>query len=120
MLTNLLAGHKVYLTALDKADVSTLVRWHQDTAYLRLQDSRLAQPHSEAATAAWLDEIDQSKNSFTFAIRALDNDALIGTAGVDEISGRTGWASSSLALVSGKTGTAATAAMPAAWCYLRL
>jgi RimJ/RimL family protein N-acetyltransferase len=85
MLTNLLVGHKVRLTALDKKDIPTLMRWHQDTAYLRLQDSRPALPRTEATTAAWLDEVDQSKDGFTFAVRLLDNNALIGTAGLDEI-----------------------------------
>ena len=85
MLANLLTGQKVRLTALDKKDVPTLVRWHEDTAYMRLQDSRPALPRSATCIAEWLDEIAKSKDGVTFAISPREGDALLGTAGLDEI-----------------------------------
>ena len=86
MLTNLLCGRKVRLTALDKKDVAAIARWHEDTGYLRLLDSRPALPRTEAAVAEdWIDEAGKARDRVTFAIRPLDGEELIGTVGIDEI-----------------------------------
>ena len=85
MLSNLLHGERIRLTALHKTDIPTLIRWEEDTVYLRLYNSGLARPRTEAAIAAQLDEINKATNELLFAIRLIDNDDLIGIMGFDGI-----------------------------------
>lgn len=85
MLSNLLRGERIRLTALNKKDIPTLVRWEEDTTFLRLFNSNLARPRTEAAIAAWLDEIDKANNELAFAIRLLETNDLIGIVGFDGI-----------------------------------
>jgi len=85
MFSNLLHGERVRLTALNKQDIPTLLRWEEDSVYLRLLNSGLARPRTEATITAWLDEIDKANNELTFAIRLNENDELIGVIGFDGI-----------------------------------
>ena len=83
--SNLLHGTRVRLTALAPDDLSTIARWYQDAGFLRLYDARPARPKSEAELARWLEELEKDKNTFAFAIRALDGDSLIGYLELDGI-----------------------------------
>ena len=85
MLTKLLRGSKVRLTALAEHDVATMARWYQDAEFLRLYDSRPAYPKTEAELSRWLEELQKDKNTFAFAIRPLEGDDLIGYLELDEV-----------------------------------
>ena len=85
MDSNLLRGQVVRLTALRKHDVATIVRWEEDTTFLRLLDSGPARPRTEETISAWLDEVDKATNELMFAIRLIDDEDLIGTVGFDGI-----------------------------------
>ncbi len=85
MNSNVLRGQSVRLTALRNGDVATIACWEEDAAYLRLLNASPARPRTEPAIRAWLDEIDKDNNQLMFAIRPIDDDRLIGTAGFDGI-----------------------------------
>jgi len=84
MNLELLRGTKVRLSALSKDDAATISRWFGDVGYLRLQDTNLALPKSQAQIAADL-ELAKSSNTIVFAIRTVGDGALIGTVGFFEI-----------------------------------
>ena len=76
-------GTKVRLTALSRDDAATISGWFGDVGYLRLQDTNLALPKSQAQVAA--DLLEKSSNTIVFAIRTAGDGALIGTVGFYEI-----------------------------------
>jgi RimJ/RimL family protein N-acetyltransferase len=80
-----LRGTKVQLTALSGDDTATIAGWSGDVGYLRLQDTNLALPKSQAQIAADLEEMEKSSNTIIFAIRTVGDGALIGTIGFYEI-----------------------------------
>jgi RimJ/RimL family protein N-acetyltransferase len=84
MNLELLRGTRVWLTALSKDDAATISGWFGDVGYLRLQDTNLALPKSQAQVAADL-ELEKSSNTIVFAIRTVGDGALIGTIGFYEI-----------------------------------
>jgi len=81
---DLLFGHAVRLGALEERDVPTIARW-QTGPFLRLYDARPAVPRSETEVAEWLDDVRQSEQTIAFAIRALEDDRLLGTLELDSI-----------------------------------
>jgi RimJ/RimL family protein N-acetyltransferase len=85
MSLELLRGSKVRLTALSKDDAAAISEWSGDVGYLRLQDTNLALPKSQAQIAADLEELEKSSNTIVFAIRTVTDRALIGTVGFYEI-----------------------------------
>lgn len=82
---NLLRGERIWLTALNRADAAVMARWEYDNEYLRLMDSSPARPRSEDEIARWLDSAARSNTEFTFGVRLLDSDDLIGWAQLDGI-----------------------------------
>lgn len=76
--TDLLHGEKVWLSALSRADAGVIARWDDDPEFARLSGTTPAQPRSEEDVARWLDTISRSRDGYTFGIRLIDNDNLIG------------------------------------------
>lgn len=91
--SNILRGQKVRLTALSKEDLPVFSRWYEDAGYGRLLDAVPAAPKSKDAWAAWLEEQHKLEDGFLFAIRSLDEDALLGYVELDGIlwSHQNGW-----------------------------
>lgn len=85
ILSNILHGTRVRLTALHVDDLPALVRWHEDAEFMRLYDARPAHPRTETELDQWLKELHKDKNTCAFAIRPLDGDDLIGTIELDGI-----------------------------------
>jgi RimJ/RimL family protein N-acetyltransferase len=85
MDSNLLRGSKVRLTALSSDDARTIARWHEDAGYLRLQETNTAVPRSEAEIAVELEKLREASDTMVFAIRMVEDGALIGTVGFYEI-----------------------------------
>jgi RimJ/RimL family protein N-acetyltransferase len=83
---NLLRGERIWLTALNRADAAVMARWEYDNEYLRLMDSSPARPRTEDEIARWIEGVSRSNTEFTFGIRLLDSDDLIGWAQLDGIS----------------------------------
>jgi RimJ/RimL family protein N-acetyltransferase len=66
---NPLQGDRVRLTAFDATDVPILAQWYQQFEFLQLLDARPAYPQSEELIRQWLDERQQAKDGFIFAVR---------------------------------------------------
>lgn len=66
---NPLQGDRVRLTAFGAADVPILAQWYQHFDFLQLLDARPAYPQSESLISQWLEERQQAKDGFMFAVR---------------------------------------------------
>ena len=84
-LKNNLLGSTVQLTIMRSEDVPLLEKWLQDSATLRLLDTRPAFPRSAAALASWVEKRQQPKNDYLFAIRLNEDARLLGYIELDEI-----------------------------------
>ena len=49
LISDLLGGEKIRLTALRQSDVSSMLTWNEDTAYQRMMDSAPPMPTNEEA-----------------------------------------------------------------------
>lgn len=87
MLEPLLRGEKVFLAASEMSsdEFRKVTRWWQDTQFLRRMGSSIAMPPSEEAVRQMLDEWRKEKNSYSFLIRRVDSEEVIGTIGLFEI-----------------------------------
>jgi RimJ/RimL family protein N-acetyltransferase len=85
MNLELLCGTKVRLTALSRDDAATISGWSRDVGYLRLQDTNLALPKSQAQVVAELENLEKSSNTIVFAVCTVGDNALVGTIGFYEI-----------------------------------
>ena len=83
--SNLLRGERLWLTSLGRADAAVMARWEYDSEYLRLMDSSPARPRSEEEIVRWIDAVGKSQRDYTFGIRLLENDDLIGWAQLDGV-----------------------------------
>jgi len=98
MISKLLRGHKVRLTALAKNDLATMAHWYQDTEFLRLYDARPAYPKTEDELARWLEELQKANDIFAFAVRLLEGADLIGYVELDGINWQHGVCGMGLAI----------------------
>lgn len=85
LYTNLLRGEKVYLTALNRADMPTVTSWFQDIEFLRAFDATPAYPRGAEEMTEWLDTRSKDKNEFIFAIRRVADNELLGIVELDGI-----------------------------------
>jgi RimJ/RimL family protein N-acetyltransferase len=85
ILSKLLSGERVRLTALTPDDLPTIARWYEDADFMRLYDARPARPKSRVELEQWLAEHHKAKNIVVFAVRPQNSDDLIGTVELDGI-----------------------------------
>jgi len=80
-MEDLFKGKLVRLTGIDPEEVSkTFAQWNRDSEYMRLLNSDPPRLHSAKAIKGWLEKHIEAEpeNTFWFAIRALEDDRLIG------------------------------------------
>jgi RimJ/RimL family protein N-acetyltransferase len=81
MVSDLLTGQLVRLAAFNpEVDAEIAARWSRDTEYHRLSDGDPAYPQSAKKAKEWLEH--DSDSSFSFMIRTLTDDRLIGGVGL--------------------------------------
>ena len=85
LISDLLGGEKIRLTAYRREDVVSMLQWNEDTAYRRMLDSAPATPASEDAVWEGIQADMKSDNEVSFAIRPIGKTTLVGWAGLDEI-----------------------------------
>ncbi len=85
MIANLLRGQRIRLNALGKLDIPLLAQWEEDLIFLRLFNSTLACPRSEAALAEWIEGIGKTRDQIILAIRLIEQNKLIGILGFHAI-----------------------------------
>jgi RimJ/RimL family protein N-acetyltransferase len=79
---NLFSGKLVRLAAPKPEDHDTMAKWTNNLEYWRMYDSDPARPRGADYWADQDKEDKDSKNSFSFRIRTLEDDKLIGITGV--------------------------------------
>lgn len=62
-----------------------MARWYEDALFLRLYNADPAHPKAKDELGRWLEEQQKAKDNFSFAVRPLDSDDLIGYIELDEI-----------------------------------
>ncbi len=105
---NLLAGENIRLTGLRKSDVPTILKWREDTRFLRLWNSDPLIERSEVSLNEWIDEAGKTDRELTFAIRLHNHEELIGVIGITGIE----WPIWELALANRKIGAKAMVQKP--------
>ncbi len=83
--TNPLAGKTVRLTAIEPGDIPALASWYRDAGFVRLWDATPAYPRTQKQIEDYITEQQKSPSAFTFAIRPVDSEAVIGTCDLDGI-----------------------------------
>lgn len=97
-LDNLFHGARIRLTAPHPDDVYTWQRWYENSEFARLFDSRAAYPRSVTRLQALMDSLLKPTDSYPFAIRRHDDDAMIGFADIDDVQWANGTAWVSIAI----------------------
>lgn len=82
---NILRGGKVQLTAIKPEDSSVIADWYQDAAFLRNYDSSPASPRGEAQLVKMFEEEQKRSDGFTFAVRLVESERIIGILQLDGI-----------------------------------
>ena len=85
MVATLFAGERVRLGAFRAEDAGAFHRWYQDSEFSRHLDSSPAMPKSENRFVRLLEDEERNRDSFMFAIRTLDVDAIIGFIHIDDV-----------------------------------
>ncbi len=83
--SNILRGKLVRLTALGKDDLPTFSGWYEDAGFARLLDAVPAAPKSEEQWEKWLEETEEEKDKYIFAIRLSQGNELVGYLELDGI-----------------------------------
>lgn len=79
-MENLFKGKLVRLAGIDPEEVSkSFAQWNRDSEYMRLLDTDPPRLHSSKAIKDWMEkELENAKDMSWFAIRALEDDRLLG------------------------------------------
>jgi RimJ/RimL family protein N-acetyltransferase len=83
--SNILKGKLVRLTALAKDDLPTFAAWYEDAGFSRLLDAVPAAPKSREQWEKWLEETEEEKDNYIFAIRLTQGNELVGFLELDGI-----------------------------------
>lgn len=81
----MLRGKRIRINAIVEADFPRIAAWNDDGVFPRLFGGRVAEPLHPDDLKQWFQEGRKSPNDFTFAIRRLLNDDIIGLIGIDDI-----------------------------------
>jgi RimJ/RimL family protein N-acetyltransferase len=81
----LLKGRVVRLTAIEDEDISTIASWYSDPDFLRYFDKLPAYPKGKQDLLQWIRKARSSSNSFPFAVRSLESEAMIGYIELDNV-----------------------------------
>ena len=80
-----LRGQKVRLGTYKEEDYELMAEWFQDSYFLRHLDAIAARPLNAAQVKKKIESALESNNGFTFAVRKIDTDEIVGMADVEAI-----------------------------------
>jgi RimJ/RimL family protein N-acetyltransferase len=83
---NLFLGTLIRLAALQRGDLPIYVSWFRDYEVERFLLPEVVVPMTDEAEAEWYERASTTADSYTFAIRTLTDDVLIGNCSLFEIS----------------------------------
>lgn len=76
--SGLLTGNKIRLGAINNEDIEIIAGWYEDSDFLRYFDKVPAYPKSRQQITEWIKETQTSSTSYSFSIKAIDKDEMIG------------------------------------------
>ena len=83
--TPLLTGEKVHLNAMTKEDANTVQDWLADSQFARLYDALPAMPPTRDTVVSDIEDANNDKNTYSFAVRLRNAATLIGKIELDGI-----------------------------------
>src|SRR5215813_5933152 len=83
---NPFAGELVSLAPIRREDIPTYTRWFQDYEVQRLLMPEVLVPFTTETEESWYESASRQANGYTFGIRTLTDDRLIGNSSLFEIS----------------------------------
>lgn len=91
-------GEHVFLRAIERSDIPTMVRWFNDADVVR--DLTRVEPMSEAGEGAWFDRMleGQGRTDYHFVVCLREDGRPIGTAGLHDLDQREGNAEFGIAI----------------------
>jgi len=98
MFKPLLRGEHVFLSTLTPEDAATAGDWFSDAEFMRLFDTRPAQPRTTASLARWFKRALASPRDYFFGVRLLESGMLIGLVMLDGIDWANGAAGIAVAI----------------------
>lgn len=84
-LSNLLRGKLIRLTEIREPDLVEIGKWHTNIDLMRYKTLMPARPLTAKTSKERQEQITTSGNAFNFAIRPLDNEAIIGQITLSDI-----------------------------------
>src|SRR4051812_22412613 len=85
LVSNLLHGPRIRLTAVTLDDLPTIARWNTDPGFARMFEANPAAPKASGALEPWLEGYTRSNNGYLFGVRLLDDDELLGFIELNDI-----------------------------------
>ena len=82
---NMWRGKNVRLGGFARSDAWIMSRWYEDAGFLRLVDAPHARPRSEEEALRWFEDWQKSDRDIPFAVRLIEDDALIGLVSLEGI-----------------------------------
>ncbi|MFL0245368.1 GNAT family N-acetyltransferase [Candidatus Clostridium stratigraminis] len=76
--SGMLTGNKVRLGAINAEDIETIASWYEDADFLRFFDKIPANPKSKQELQQWIKDTQTSGKSYSFSIRPIDKDEMVG------------------------------------------
>lgn len=76
--SGLLKGNKVRLGAINEEDINTIASWYADSDFLRFFDKIPVYPKSKQELTQWIRESQACNKSYSFAIRSIEKDDMVG------------------------------------------
>lgn len=76
--SGLLTGNKVRLGAINGEDIDTIASWYANSDFLRYFDKIPVYPKSRQELSEWIRESQSCNKSYSFAIRSIDKDDMVG------------------------------------------
>lgn len=74
----LLKGEKIRLGAINEEDIAVFADWYNDSEFLRFFDKVPVYPKSRLELLEWIKESGSSNRSYSFGVRTIEEDEMIG------------------------------------------
>jgi len=100
--SGMLNGNKVRLGAINTEDIETFACWYENTDFLRFFDKIPANPKSREELKQWIKETQTSGKSYSFSIRSIDKDEMVGYIELTNIQWWNGVANLGIGIGEGK------------------
>lgn len=84
-LSRLFSGKKVRLTAFKREDLPIITGWYRHSDFIRMYEGGVAGPRTDDQWQKWYQNLDSTQDSYSFAIRPIDDERIIGMIDINGI-----------------------------------